>query len=322
MFTCCVITPASPNAALCRFLLQGALFIDNVNRLLNALRCVATPLNDVDDRFCHSMTPPTPRTSEYDATAIAREVLEALSRRRQIAPFSDRVENFELSTAYKAAAELAAMRGEPRLGRKIGFSNRAIWERYGVDGPMWGEMTAQSVRTLGEDDVSIAPYLEPRLEPEIALKLRHAPDPFMDDHALLQTLEWIAPAFEIVQSVFPDWKFSLADCAAAGGLHGALLLGPPVPPGEWAVAMDTITVRLFNGDEHVESGVGANALGGPLEALRHLMTTLTVDGAPPLRAGEVITTGTLTDAQPIFPGDVWTAEYGEAPLSKITARFS
>ena len=31
--------------------------------------------------------------------------------------------------------------------------------------------------------------------------------------------------FEIVQSIFPEWKFSAADTVAAFGLHGALLIG-------------------------------------------------------------------------------------------------
>ena len=41
-------------------------------------------------------------------------------------------------------------------------------------------------------------------------------------------VEWIAPGFEIVQSHFPDWKFAAADCTAAFGLHGALVVGTPV----------------------------------------------------------------------------------------------
>jgi 2-oxo-3-hexenedioate decarboxylase len=48
----------------------------------------------------------------------------------------------------------------------------------------------------------------------------------MDNAALLSCVAWVAHGFEIVQSIYPDWKFSPADSAAANGLHGALLIGP------------------------------------------------------------------------------------------------
>jgi 2-oxo-3-hexenedioate decarboxylase len=37
----------------------------------------------------------------------------------------------------------------------------------------------------------------------------------MDDAVLLTCIEWVALGFEIVQSIFPAWKFSPADTVAA-----------------------------------------------------------------------------------------------------------
>ncbi|MEM8552343.1 MAG: hypothetical protein AAGF45_08170, partial [Pseudomonadota bacterium] len=67
---------------------------------------------------------PTSSAAADDAKAIAAEVFNAMSRRIQISPFSQRLEGFNLSTAYEAAAELSTMRAETLLGRKIGFTNR------------------------------------------------------------------------------------------------------------------------------------------------------------------------------------------------------
>ena len=39
------------------------------------------------------------------------------------------------------------------------------------------------------------------------------------------SLDWIAPGFEIVDSIYPNWKFSLTDAIASGGLHGCLVVG-------------------------------------------------------------------------------------------------
>ncbi|MEO1331158.1 MAG: hydratase, partial [Pseudomonadota bacterium] len=99
---------------------------------------------------------------------------------------------------------------------------------------------------------------------------------------------------------------------------GRLLIGPrtPVTP-EGCAALAETPVRLSKSGAAIEDGVGANALDGPLSALRHLVELLAADpDAEPLRAGDVISTGTLTDAQPVAAGEVWRAEFG-APLGAI-----
>jgi len=63
-------------------------------------------------------------------------------------------------------------------------------------------------------------------------------------------------------------------------------------------------------------------LGSPLVALRHLIELLANDlHNPPLRAGEIISTGTLTLAMPINPGECWTATALGIPLEEVTIRF-
>jgi 2-keto-4-pentenoate hydratase len=57
-------------------------------------------------------------------------------------------------------------------------------------------------------------------------KLALAPAPGMDETALMACIDWVGHGFEIVQSIFPGWKFSAPDAVAAFALHGALLIGP------------------------------------------------------------------------------------------------
>lgn len=258
----------------------------------------------------------------YDARSLARDVFAALTEARQIQPLSSRVKDFDLRAAYEVAAEVRRMRGERPIGRKIGFTNITIWERYGVDGPMWGEVTRDTLTPLVGAPVSLAHLCEPRLEPEVALRLKSVPTPDMDEDALVDTIEWFAPAFEIVQSIYPGWRFTLADCAAANGLHGRLLLGPPTDPGPWVRDLPKMEVTLSRGGVPVETGLGENVMGGgPLTALRSLVETLAQDGGPPLRVGEIITTGTITDAWPIVPGDTFSAHYHGTPLARTRAKF-
>ena len=148
----------------------------------------------------------------------------------------------------------------------------------------------------------------------------------MDETELLSCIDWVALGFEVVQSVFPGWIFAAADTIAANGVHGALLIGPrhPVAPqfSAWQRTLPAFDIALSCNDTLVDQGHGSNVLDGPLSALRHLVELLASDPHnPPLTAGEVITTGTLTKAMPIAAGESWTATPTGIALEAITLRF-
>ncbi|MFS2055492.1 hydratase, partial [Variovorax sp. CT11-76] len=76
-------------------------------------------------------------------------------------------------------------------------------------------------------------------------------------------------------------------------------------------------LRLSRDGTPIEEGTGANVLDGPLHALLHFLHELQAcPGAPALQPGEVVTTGTWTDAWPIAPGQVWRSEF-DAPFDGL-----
>ena len=171
-----------------------------------------------------------------DMQAVAAEAFAVLDTGRQIAPFSSRLAHFDLDDAYRVTAavrQMREMRGEVPLGRKIGFTNRTIWDEYQIGAPMWGYIYDRTVHDLADvgPAVSLAGLAEPRIEPEIIFGLAAAPVPGMDERALLGCVDWVAHGFELVQSIFPRWEFTLPDTVAAYGLHGKLLIGPRHPIG-------------------------------------------------------------------------------------------
>src|SRR5450432_257983 len=251
-----------------------------------------------------------------DSQDIATEVVAALRERARIAPFSSRVGGLDLDAAYRAAAEVRALRiarGEHPVGRKIGFTNRTIWAEYDVWAPIWGYVYDSTVRDLptGSGELQLATLAEPRIEPEIVFGLRAAPAPGMDDAGLLGCIEWVAAGFELVQLIYPGWKFAAADTVAAFGLHGALLIGPrhdvALRRDEWLSTLGSFDIDLLCEGEVMDRGRAANVLDGPLSTLRHVVAVLALDPVnQPLAAGEIVTTGTLTRALPIAPGQTWS----------------
>jgi 2-oxo-3-hexenedioate decarboxylase len=258
------------------------------------------------------MTP----TQTLDLDAIGAEIFAVLGTARQVAPFTTRYTGLDLDAAYRVAALVHAQRvarGERPLGRKIGFTNRRIWDEYGVWAPIWGHVYDTTVRDLAAvtDGFSLAGLSEPRIEPEIMFKFAHAPKPGMDDAALLECIEWVSHGFEIVQSIFPAWKFAAADTVAAYGLHGALLIGERQPVGphrdRWLASLRQVEIDLLCDGVVADRGSSSHVLDGPLSAIRHLLEVLAANPAqPPLVAGEVVTTGTMTRALPLAPGQTWS----------------
>ncbi|AEG92802.1 2-keto-4-pentenoate hydratase [Ramlibacter tataouinensis] len=238
----------------------------------------------------------------------------------------------DLDTAYEHALtvrRLRMARGERPRGFKVGFTNRGIWPRYNVFAPIWGTVWDGTLAFCeGEGELALAGTCQPRLEPEAVFGLAATPPPAASDQQLWACLAWVAPGFEVVQSHLPDWKFAAGDTVADGGLHARLLVGRRVPVRE--VAPDAASfgrrlaaaqVALHKNGQRVEQGAGRNVLDGPLQALQHFVRALRAcPGAPDLQPGDVVTTGTWTDAWPVAPGERWSAEF-DAPLAPLTVRF-
>jgi 2-oxo-3-hexenedioate decarboxylase len=270
-----------------------------------------------------------------DATvaAVADALLAAHAGGSSLAPITEWLPGFDVPAAYRVLHEIERRRvadGWRPVGRKIGFTNRTLWPRYGVYQPMWAHTWRETVQhaPAGHAVVSLARMVEPRIEPEVVFGLR-GPVPLTDDarHAL-DAVDWIAPGFEIVQSHFPRWKFTAADCTAAFGLHAALVVGPRLPLADTerdrlASLLPAFELTLRNGERVVDRGIGSNVLDGPAHALVHLARVLAAQPeAAPLAAGEFVTTGTITDAWPMAPGDTWSSDYGTLGLPRLTLRTS
>ena len=208
---------------------------------------------------------------------IAGRLVAAYDAATFVEPITASQPDFSVEEAYAVLAEVEARReaqGWKPVGRKIGFTNRTIWDRYGVWQPMWAHVWAHTVHTAedGKARLPLAGFVQPRLEPEVVFRLKAPLPSTADAMDVLAAVEWIAPGFEIVQSHFPGWKFRAPDCTA--------------------LALATLA-RVLAGQPQM----------------------------PPLAAGEIVTTGTLTDAWPVAPGETWTSDYGDLGLAGLTLRF-
>lgn len=253
-----------------------------------------------------------------ERTLIAAELWNARQNRSSIEPPSSRVIGFDLEDGYAVGAELYARRvalGERRAGLKIGFTNTSVWTTLGLAEPICAVVYDGSVRyasdVAGEIVVDTRPLVAPAIEPEIVVGIDN------------DGLSWWALGFEIVHCHYPDWKLKPADAIADCGLHAELIVGTKMALRSGAQALDSpFGIELFRNGVSYERGTTAAVLGGPLLALERAKEIVAREAAlEPLRAGDVVTTGSITSAPRVTAGETWTvrADNG-APSLEIVFR--
>ena len=79
---------------------------------------------------------------------VSEELIELAASGHTAPPFSSRYRKLDAEMGYRAMRRLHEHRltiGWKPVGRKIGFTNRTIWPRYGVHQPIWGFVYEQTV---------------------------------------------------------------------------------------------------------------------------------------------------------------------------------
>ena len=253
----------------------------------------------------------------------AARLMHARDGALRIPLFTESEPEFTLAKAYSVADETRALRiarGERPAGYKIGFTNRGIWPKYNVQAPIWAPVWNTTLALLdgAQAEVSLLGMVQPRLEPEIVFGFARTPEPGATEAELTRCLAWVAHGVEIVHTHFDDWRFAAPDTVADFGLHGRLLVGPRVDVSEFAALgaeLAALQLELHEGRSRVDSGQGSAVLDGPLNALR-LWVDAMASQTPQWRinAGDVVTTGTLTDAWPLRAGQRWTTRLSDPRL--------
>jgi 2-oxo-3-hexenedioate decarboxylase len=237
----------------------------------------------------------------------------------------------DLASAYAAALavrDLRIARGEVPRGFKIGFTNRRIWPTYQVFAPIWGTVWDTTLSFCdGDGSVSLSHLCEPRIEPEAVFGFKSSPLPGAGLTVSNRSTGWPRGSSWCSRTA-PAGSSARLDTVADSGLHGRLLVGRRVPVLKIAAgardlqaALAGASVTLQRDGQTVDAGVGGNVLDDPLQALLYFLNELRAcPGAPDLRAGDVVTTGTWTDAWPVQAGQRWSGEF-TAPLFPLSVAF-
>ncbi len=232
-----------------------------------------------------------------DVTAIATRLDEA-ARLATATPQLD--EALSLDDAYAIQAALLGRRyarGEKRVGIKMGFTSRAKMVQMGVDEMIWGRLTDNMMIEDG-GTINFSAYVHPRVEPEIAFVLKAPLAAKVTPAAALAAVAGVAPALEIIDSRYKNFKFSVTDVVADNSSSSSFVVGPWSGP---QVNLSNLGMILEIDGEARQIGSSAAILGHPLRSLV-AAARLAHTAGEPLQAGDVIMAGGATAAEALSPG--------------------
>lgn len=232
------------------------------------------------------------------------ELYEALLARRPLEPITSRESEISIEDAYHIQQRMIARRleqGETVVGKKVGATSKAVQQMLNVHQPDFGYLLSGMAYAQGEA-IPMDSLIQPRAEGEIAFILkRDLMGPGVTTAAVLSATELVMPCFEIVDSRIKDWQIKIQDTVADNASCGVFVLGDQAvdPRG---LDLNLVGMVIEKNGELAATGAGAAALGSPLNAVAWLANTLGALGIP-LKAGEIILSGSLGPLVPVQAGD-------------------
>jgi len=238
---------------------------------------------------------------------LARTVDEAARTANAIPQLTDALPKLSVEDAYAVQAlsmHSRYARGERRVGLKMGLTSRAKMQQVGVSEVVWGRLT-DAMRLPEGGDLSKKRFVHPRVEPEVAFIMKKSLAGEVSAAEALAAVEAIAPAVEIIDSRYQNFKFALPDVVADNSSSSAFFLGP-WNSRETDVSNLGLTMEV-NG-RAVQIGSTAAILGHPLRSLV-AAARLAARAGERLEAGDIVLAGGATAAHPLSVGEYVRATF-------------
>lgn len=220
--------------------------------------------------------------------------------------------------AYQVNQQVAANLGWEPLGWKIAATTDAVRKKLRTEGPIYGR-TFKRFRATSPCNISHAELLDPLVECEffvtLAADLPSRGQPWTMPE-IIAAIATVHAGIEIAECRFPmaglpPLPFILAD----GSASGRYVFGNAID--NWQSSLTETRVSLEVDGKKIRSGTGADVMGDPLQPLLWLVEERRQLGDG-LKAGETISTGSMTGMLPVRPGQHILARFGTNATVEIT----
>ncbi|HET7289023.1 MAG TPA: fumarylacetoacetate hydrolase family protein, partial [Thermodesulfobacteriota bacterium] len=239
------------------------------------------------------------------AAAVKKEAEVIFEAEREKEPIPLLTENYPgltLERAYEIQSEYVILKlgGDTIAGYKAGLTSKGAQAKFGVSTPVSGVLFS-SGKHVSPASIDGSKYRSPVIETEIGFVVgKPIREKIADTGQLLEHIGAVLPVVEIPETGFADMeKIKAEDIIATNVGSSIFIAGVEEPLG--AVDPDDITVALVSGDKTLNRGVGPDAMGDQLQALRWLVNSVVEHGRT-IDTGSILITGSLGKVVPASLG--------------------
>jgi len=223
----------------------------------------------------------------------------------------------EAYEVQRALIDTCLNAGDGVLGLKMGLTSKAKLEQMHVKDPVYGYLLA-SMAVENGGEAAMASYIHPKVEPEIGLILSKALyGKNLSRDAVLEAVEWVFPAIEIIDSRYENFEFTVPDVICDNTSAAGAVFGEKQRYGGEDLGKLKAVIAL-NGTA-AASGYGSDVLGHPADSVAALAGMLEAKGEG-VPAGMPILTGGITAAASVKAGDEAVA-FVEGLTGRACVRF-
>jgi 2-keto-4-pentenoate hydratase len=243
---------------------------------------------------------------DTELAEAAEKLLAAAKDLKPIDPLTETYPQITVDEAYRVQLIWVEKRLAERrkvVGKKIGLTSVPMQQFLNVDEPDYGHLLDDMLIYQGEQ-IALSQLLQPRIEGEIAFVLEQdLVGPGIMPTDVVRATAGVIAALEIIDSRVRDWKIKIQDTVADNASSAVFVLGSKMIPLEGLDLRCVGFVMTRNG-QVISTAAGAAVLGDPLQAVAWLANKMGEYGIP-LKAGEVILSGSAAAAVPVQAGDVF-----------------
>lgn len=237
----------------------------------------------------------------------ADRIWQALESATPCEPIRDLIGDKDIEAAYEVQNIISNRRlddGSRIVGSKVGLTSDLVQKQLGVDQPDYG-LLFDYMDVADGDEISFSKLMQPKVEAEIAFILKaDIEGPTITKREVLDAIEHVVPAIEIVGSRIRNWDITITDTIADNASASHYVLG-----SEWIDADDldeadveTCKMVMYKNGTKVSEGIGANCMGSPINSIIWLAKKM-IELGEPLREGDVVLSGALGPMCDIKMGD-------------------
>lgn len=232
-------------------------------------------------------------------------LLSAEREKREVEKITSRYLDLPIEVAYEIQQQLIERKeqaGERCIGLKLGLTSRAKQQMMGVHEAIYGYLT-DGMLALEWEPLAYSRFIHPKAEPEIAFMMgEDLQGTNVTAEDVLRATKYVAPAIEIIDSRYENFRFTLPDVVADNCSSSAFVVGSKwVSPRDFDLAL-TGVIMSKNGIVQT-TGSGAAVLGHPAASMAWAVNKLGEKGLG-LKKGHIVLSGAITEAIAFEPGDV------------------